>query len=83
MVSLLGQNCPQRTVAGKYFSFAVRQRILPAAWSTQPSHQRRTIMQELNVNEMQQVNGGLLMLIPLLIGLDAVLWTAIGVKAIT
>jgi hypothetical protein len=32
---------------------------------------------------MQQVNGGLLMLIPLLIGLDAVLWTAIGVKAIT
>jgi lactobin A/cerein 7B family class IIb bacteriocin len=34
-------------------------------------------MQELNLTEMQQVNGGI---IPLLIGLNIVIWTAVALK---
>lgn len=34
-------------------------------------------MQELNLTEMQQVNGGI---IPLLIGLNVVIWLAVALK---
>jgi len=34
-------------------------------------------MQELSLTEMQQVNGGI---IPLLIGLNIVIWTAVALK---
>jgi lactobin A/cerein 7B family class IIb bacteriocin len=38
---------------------------------------RNDIMQELNLTEMQQVNGGI---IPLLIGLNVVIWLAVALK---
>lgn len=37
-------------------------------------------MEELNVIELQQVSGGLLPLIGVLIGLDIVIWTAVALK---
>ncbi len=37
-------------------------------------------MKELTLAEMQEVNGGLLFAIPLLIGLNGVIWTAVALK---
>jgi len=37
-------------------------------------------MHELTVTEMEEVSGGLLFLIPVLIGLDIAIWTAVALK---
>jgi hypothetical protein len=37
-------------------------------------------MQELTLDEMQEVGGALLFLIPALIALDIVIWTAVALK---
>ena len=38
------------------------------------------IMQELTLNEMQEVNGGLLPIIGALIAIDILIWTAVALK---
>lgn len=39
-------------------------------------------MQDLTVTEMQEVNGGLLPIIGVLIAIDTVIWLAVAVKTV-